>query len=272
MVDHRSSMTADPPPLPTLRLLRGTVPGGAAAQLALSQALLARVAGGSAPLLARLWVPEPTVAFGRVDTFRSGFDAAVALARDHGFEPVVRAPGGRAAAYHERSVVLELAAAEDDPRAGIGARFEAMAGLVVDALRGLDVDASQGELPGEYCPGRFSVLAGGVKLGGIAQRVVAGASLTGIAIVVEDGARVRSVLEDVSRALEYVFDPATAGAVADVAPGVTTADVEVAIEQALGARHALTDVEPDAGLLEAARVREPEHAPVMRSRSPRAAT
>ena len=266
MVDHPSVMTSSG--VPTLHLLRGAVPGSAALQLALSQAVLTRVAGGWAPLVARLYVPAPTVAFGRVDAFRPGFDAAAARAREHGFTPVVRAPGGRAAAYHERSVVLELAAAEDDPRAGIGGRFEGMAGLVVDALRGLGVDAAQGELPGEYCPGRFSVLAGGVKLGGIAQRVVAGASLTGIAIVVEDGARVRFVLEDVSRALEYVFDPATAGAVADVAPGVTTADVEAAIERALRDRYALTDVEPDAELVAAAVAREPEHAPVARSRGP----
>jgi octanoyl-[GcvH]:protein N-octanoyltransferase len=254
--------------LPTLHLLRGTVPGGAVAQLALSQALLNRVAAdGEAPLVARLYVPGPTVAFGRVDAFRPGFEAAVRVARDHGFEPVLRAPGGRAAAYHERSLVLELAAAEHDPRAGITDRFAAMAGLVVAALRGLGVDAVSGELPGEYCPGRFSVLAGGVKLGGIAQRVVAGASLVGIAVVVEDGARIRAVLEDVSRALEYDFDPTTAGAVADVAPGVATADVGAAIERALGARYALTWIEADPELLAAARAREPEHAPVARSRT-----
>jgi hypothetical protein len=75
------------------------------------------------------------------------------------------------------------------------------------------------------------------------------------------------VLEDVSRALEYVFDPATAGAVADVAPGIATPDVEVAIEQALGSSYAVTGIEADAELLTAAREREPEHAPVSRSRS-----
>ncbi len=268
------------PPLSSpLVLLRGTTPGGAAPQLALSQAVLDRVASGWAPVVsgwapvvARLYVPGPTVAFGRLDTFSPGFDAAVAAAREHGFEPVVRGPGGRAAAYHEGSLVVELAAADDDPRAAIGARYAAMADLVVEALRGLGVPAETGELPGEYCPGRYSVLAGGVKLGGIAQRVVAGASLTGIAIVVEEGARVRAVLEDVSRALEYAFDPATAGAVADVVPGITVADVESAVERTLRARHAVSVVELDAALLAAASAREAEHAPVARSRTAGART
>jgi lipoate-protein ligase A len=254
------------------------VPGGAATQLALSQAVLDRVADGArsgavgsawVPVAARLYVPGPTVAFGRLDTFQPGFDAAVAVAREHGFEPVVRGPGGRAAAYHEGSLVVELAAADADPRAAIGARYAAMADLVVEALRGLGVPAETGELPGEYCPGRYSVLAGGVKLGGIAQRVVAGASLTGIAIVVEAGARVRAVLEDVSRALEYEFDPATAGAVADVAPGMTTAGVEAAIVHALEDRYAVTITQPDPVLLTAAVARQPEHEPVARARTPR---
>jgi octanoyl-[GcvH]:protein N-octanoyltransferase len=264
MVDHPSVMTSSG--VPALHLLRGLVPGGAASQLAMSQALLERVGSGGPPLAARLYVPDPTVAFGRVDTFRPGFDAAVACSREHGFEPVLRAPGGRAAAYHERAVVLELVAADPDPRSRITDRFAGTADLVVGALRALGVPAVAGELPGEYCPGRFSVLAGGVKLGGIAQRVVAGASLTGIAIVVEDGARVRAVLEDVSRALDYVFDPATAGAVADVMPGVTAPDVETALLAALGARFELSVLEPDDALLTVAAARAAELAPVARTR------
>jgi lipoate-protein ligase A len=263
MVEDRSM----PPTSSPLVLLRGTLSGGAAIQAALSEALLDRVRTRFPPLAARLYVPGSTVAFGRMDTFQPGFASAAEAARAHGFEPVLRAPGGRAAAYHERSLVLELAAADEDPRAAIGARYAAMAELVVEALRGLGVPAATGELPGEYCPGRFSVLAGGVKLGGIAQRVVAGASLTGIAIVVEDGARVRSVLEDVSRALEYDFDPATAGAVADVTPGINVGDVEAALVEALAVRFAVVDIEPDAALLDAAAAREAEHKPVARSRT-----
>jgi lipoate-protein ligase A len=271
----RRAQTPDGAVTPDLLLVRGFAAAGAIRDLALSQALLERVAGRSgapdpvpgARAAARLYRPTPTVAFGRVDTFRPGFAESVEVARRHGFDPVVRAPGGRAAAYHERSLVLEIAIADPDPRAGIAGRFAAMADLVVEALRRLGVPATTGELPGEYCPGPFSVLAGGVKLGGTAQRVIAGGALTGIAVVVEDGARVRSVLEAVSGALDYAFDPATAGSVTDVVPGVTVADVERELERALAARYQVRAWEPDAALGAAAAEREAEHLPIARTRS-----
>jgi lipoate-protein ligase A len=251
---------------PELVLLRGSAGRGAVTELAVSHALLDRVASGWAPAAARLYVPAPTVAFGRVDAFRPEFEAAVEAARAHEFDPVLRAPGGRAAAYHEQSVVLELAVADADPRARIGDRFDLVADLVIGSLHGLDVPAERGELPREYCPGRFSVLAGGVKLGGIAQRVVGGASLTSIALVVGDGARVRAVLEDVSAALGYDFDPATAGAVADIHPGSTATDVEAALARALEARWSLRTHPLDERLLGEAGVREPAHRPEPRRR------
>ncbi len=250
------------PGRPDLLLFRDPAGGGAVRELAVSHALLDRVAGGWAPAAARLYIPGPTLAFGRVDAFRPGFDDAVAAAHAHGFDPVLRAPGGKAAAYHERSVVLELAYADAEPRARIGERFAVVADLVIGALVGLGVPAVAGELPGEYCPGRHSVLAGGVKLGGIAQRVVAGASLTSIALIVDDGARVRSVLEEVSAALDYAFDPATAGAVADVTPAISTAAVHGALEVALESAGRLRPIPIDDELRAAAAAREPEHRPV----------
>src|SRR3712207_7304772 len=61
-----------------------------------------------------------------------------------------------------------------DARSGTAARFTAMAELVRAALARLGVPAQVGELPGEYCPGAWSLHAGGVKLAGIAQRVITG--------------------------------------------------------------------------------------------------
>ena len=40
--------------------------------------------------LIRVYVPEPTVAFGQRDARLPGFAAAAAAARAHGFEPAVR--------------------------------------------------------------------------------------------------------------------------------------------------------------------------------------
>ena len=83
---------------------------------------------------------------------------------------------------------------DDEPRAGIHARFERTAGRLAAALARLGVDARVGEVAGEYCPGRYSVNArGAVKLAGIGQRVVGGGSHTGVVLVVEGERRINDV-------------------------------------------------------------------------------
>ena len=90
-----------------------------------------------------------------------------------------------------------------------------------------------GEIPGEYCPGEFSVYgsgpAGRIKLVGTAQRVVSGAWLFSSVIVVENSAPIRSVLTGTYAALGLDWDPATAGAAQDLVPDVTVDDVEDAV-------------------------------------------
>jgi lipoate-protein ligase A len=213
-----------------MRLLRASFPDRPELDAALGPALLR--APLEAPVL-RLGRPGPTVGFGRLDAIRPGFQAALVTARAHGFTPVLRAPGGHAAAYHHGSLLVELIAADDDPIPTMRARFAQMADTLAGALRSLGVDARVGPVPGEYCPGEFSVNAGGtVKLAGLAQRLVRRASMVGAEIVVEDGAPVRAVLADVYAALDLELDPATAAAVEDVAPGVTVDDVERAVTEA----------------------------------------
>jgi octanoyl-[GcvH]:protein N-octanoyltransferase len=199
--------------------------------------LLGRVASREIGATARLVRPSPTVAFGRLDARAPGFEAAAVAARAHGFAAVVRTVGGHAAAYTDAAVVYEEVTPTERLAVEVRERFEAMAELVAGALGSLGVDARIGEIAGEYCPGEWSVSAGGrVKLAGIAQRLVSRAALVSAVIVVGDGARVRAVLVDVYAALGLDWDPRTAGAVDDVAPGVT---VE-AVREALIARRGLT--------------------------------
>jgi lipoate-protein ligase A len=114
--------------------------------------------------------------------------------------------------------------------AGMQTRFEVAARLFADALRAVGVDARIGEIPGEYCPGAWTVSArGAIKLVGTAQRVVRGGSLLGAVVLVRGGARVRAVLEDVNAALGLAWDPATAGAAEDDVPGLTVDAVERAV-------------------------------------------
>jgi lipoate-protein ligase A len=213
-----------------VQLVRSGPAGSAALELAVSHALLMRVAARELPPTLRLYRPGPTVAFGKLDTLRPGYGAAVAAARSHGYEPVLRLPGGHAAAYHDVSVGIDVVYALDDPVPGTHDRFRAEGERLAGALATLGVDARVGEVPGEYCPGAYSVNARGrVKLVGTAQRLVRGGALLGASIVVGDGVGVRAVLRDVYAALELEWDDATAGAVDDEVPGVTLAAVEDAV-------------------------------------------
>jgi lipoate-protein ligase A len=229
-------------------------------ELAISHALLTRVAGGELPSTFRLYRPAPAVAFGKLDTLRPGFDAAVAAARAHGYEPVLRLPGGHAAAYHEQSLGLDLVWALKDPVPGTHDRFREEGERLAGVLAGLGVDARVGEVPGEYCPGAYSVNARGrVKLVGTAQRLVRGGALLGASVVVSGGEAIRAVVRDVYAALEIEWDEATAGAVDEEVPGVTLEAVERALVDAYG-----EPARPDEQTLALARRLEP----LRRVRSP----
>jgi lipoate-protein ligase A len=238
-----------------MRLLRAAFPDRPDVDAAFGEALLSSALGGPVLRVAR---PGPTVGFGRLDRIRPGFADAAVVARAHGFTPVLRTPGGHAAAYHHGSLLIELVAPDEDPVPGMQRRFAEMAETLVTALRSLGVDARIGPVEGEYCPGDHSVNAGGtVKLAGIAQRLVSRAWMVGAELVVEDGGPIRDVLVDVYSALGLDMDPATAAAVEDVAPGVTVDDVARAVVEAfpISSRMVLDD-----GLLAAAEARAAKHA------------
>lgn len=160
----------------------------------------------------RVLRPEPTVAFGRLDRLRPGYADAKEAAHRHGFAVLEREPGGHAAAYGAGSLVVE----QEGPGGldGIHRRFERSAATLVAALRGLGVDARLGPVPGEYCPGDYSVnVAGRAKIAGFAQRVRGQRYLIGINVTVDDADPVRAVLTDVYTALDLPFGPATVGQV-----------------------------------------------------------
>jgi octanoyl-[GcvH]:protein N-octanoyltransferase len=220
-----------------VRLLRAGFPDDPALDVAVGHALLERAARGEIEPTLRVYRPGPTCAFGRLDTLAPGFDAAVAAARAHRFTPVLRQPGGHAAAYDSGAVCLDHVRPEAEAIPQLQARFEAAGKLFAAALRAVGVDARVGEIPGEYCPGQWTVSArGAVKLVGTAQRLVRGGSLLGAVVLVRGGARVRAVLEEVNAALGLEWDPATAGAAEDEVPGLSVDAVERAVLDAYAAR------------------------------------
>jgi lipoate-protein ligase A len=238
-----------------------------ALEIAVTTALLEQVARGERGPTLRCYRPRPTVAFGRRDSFLPGFAAAVTAADRHGFAPVIRAQGGRAAAYGDVCLVIDEIVPDAASRIGIEDRFAREAQRDAEALRGLGVDARVGEVPGEYCPGTFTVNARGrTKLLGAAQRVIGGAWLLSTVVVVDGAAQLRRVLADVYDALELTWDPDTVGAVADEVSGVGVGEVEEAI---LGAYARQYRLEPDDALpgdvLAAARERIGRYLPSQRT-------
>jgi octanoyl-[GcvH]:protein N-octanoyltransferase len=239
----------------SLRVLSECFPGDPALDTAVSRATMRRVAAGELPETLRLARPARVVAFAKRDALAPGYPEAVAAARAAGFGSVLRLAGGRAAVFHEGTLELAHAVPDPDPRRGIHSRFEATAELIVRALRRLGVDARVGEVPGEYCPGRWSVNAAGErKLAGIGQRVISGGAHVGTVIVVDDAAAVRGVLEPVYAALDLAWDPATVGAV-----GRGWEEVRAAVLAEYAERFRLVEDVLDAETLELARTLAPEH-------------
>lgn len=223
-----------------MRVVEVGFPGRAAFDSAFSRALLEAVATGAAPETFRLYQPDDVLAFSGVDAATAGFGEAVAAARAAGFEPALRLAGGRAAVFHRETLAFAWTIPAPESREGIHARFAEIAAIVAAALRRLGVDARIGEVPGEYCPGEYSVNARGErKLMGVGQRVIRGAAHVGGVLVVDGSARVRAVLEPVYAAMEFPWRPDTTGSIADEIGPISLDVVAAAIEAELRVRHDL---------------------------------
>ena len=71
-----------------------------------------------------------------------------------------------------------------------------------------------GAVPGEYCPGAYSVNARGThKLMGVGQRLIRGAAHLGGVVVVDHAERVNLPLIPAYEALGYDWDPGATGAI-----------------------------------------------------------
>ena len=221
-----------------------------------------RVADGELPETLRIARPGTTVAFAKRDAVTDGYAEAVSAARGQRFDVTLRLAGGRAAVFHDGTMEIGHAVPEDEPRAGIHERFERTAGRLVGALRRLGVDARVGEVPGEYCPGRYSVNArGAVKLAGIGQRVVAGGSHTGVVLVVRGEGRINDVLRPVYDALGLVWAPEVTGSVETERPGTSWGEVREALLAEYARDYELVEAELDDATLAVARELAPEHRP-----------
>jgi lipoate-protein ligase A len=245
-----------------LTLATDSYPEHPALDVAVSHAVLDAVASGEIGPVLRLHVPGAVVAFGRSDRAHPGYPQAVRAALANGFGAVERLAGGTAAVFHEHTIAFALAMPEPDPKVGIEARFSTMAAIMVEAFDSLGIDARIGEVPGEYCPGRWSVNVGGtVKVMGVGQRLVRGAAHVGGVVVVDDGERIRDVLIPIYRALDIDWDPRTTGALADRAPGLDNEKVIEAIVASVSRRYEVVAGTFPQGVVDAAQGLLQEHLP-----------
>jgi lipoate-protein ligase A len=230
-----------------LRLIRHSFPDRPELSTAVSQTILRRVAAGELPPAIRIHRPGRELAFGRQDLASPGYQAAAEAARAAGFAAVERLAGGRAAVFHEGTIAIARAYADPQPPKRTYARFEEMAEVIVAALRGLGVDALVGEVPGEYCPGAYSVNArGATKLAGIGQRMIRGGAHMGGVVVASGGRQIAEVLVPVYEALELEWDQATSGSISEeLGREVDAGELEEALIAELGDRYELVDAELD---------------------------
>ncbi len=205
-----------------------------------SRGLLHAVAAGVAPPSLRVFRPGPTAAFGRIDALRPGYSAARSAAVSLGYVPVAREAGGRAAIYDSGSLIVEVFEPRGVELTGVEDRFETVASLLADAIGSVGLAVELGELPGEYCPGRFSLhLVDGPKVAGVAQRIVRGATMVAAVLTVRGGPALRHAVAKVYSALEEPVDPSAAGALSDRDPSVEVEEVLAAVVEAASERWAL---------------------------------
>ena len=224
----------------SLALVTESFPGRPAYDTAINHALLRQVAGGARPETLRLYSPDEVVLFSVLDRRNPGFAPAIAAAQARGCPSLLRLAGGSAALFHRQCLAFAWAIPEIRSADGIRARFEAITAIMQRALERVGVDARVGAVAGEYCPGEYSINAGGrIKLLGVGQRVIRGAAHVGGVLVVRDAARVRELLTPVYRELGQPFDPETAGAVEDCAPGISLEEMRQAVRAEFAAVRAL---------------------------------
>jgi len=225
-----------------------------------SDALLRRVGEGFLPETFRISTPGRVVAFGKQDRIAPGFGPATELARRYGFASVIRLPGGRAAVFHEQTISFSWTMPDPDPVRGIRRRFAETGTLITSALAEIGIAATVGEIPGEYCPGEFSVNHGGsTKLAGIGQRLTKGAAHVGGLLVVADAPSIREVLVPVYGTLDIEWDPSTVGALDDVLSGVGVSVAADALIDALAGVAPVFQSTLDAETLDLARTLAPSH-------------
>lgn len=242
-------------------MLSGQLTGDAPLDTAVSRAVLRRVSDGSLPETLQIGTPHRVIAFGKHDALADNFDRAVGIAGSHGYEPTIRIAGGRAVVFHEHVVRFAWTVPSPNPVGGMQERFVEVAQLVVGTLESFGIEGIMGELPDEYCPGRYSVHIPGVgKVMGSGQRLARRASQIAGLIVVRDSDAIIEVLQPVYAALGLRMDASVTGCLASVVD-VETEAVASRFTERIARGRPVTYSGVEAGTMALARELRLDHVP-----------
>jgi octanoyl-[GcvH]:protein N-octanoyltransferase len=185
---------------------------------------------GNSPGSLRLYRPHATAAFAPRDTTLPGYLEAAAAMRRLGFTPAERRAGGQLAVYDSSALIIDLVAPHEEPRNNVKDRFAQFSAALVNALKRFGVDARVGQVPGEYCPGDYSVNAGGtLKLAGLAQRIGRRGYHMGAVISVASSVASREAVATAYDLLGFPFAQESFGALQDVAMAASFVDLHAAL-------------------------------------------
>jgi octanoyl-[GcvH]:protein N-octanoyltransferase len=180
--------------------------------------------------------PRPTAAFSPQDTTHPDYEHIKERARSRGFEPIERGTGGRLTLFDENALGITIIAPHAEPHKHMLKRYEILSSAIAMALHKLGIDARVGELPNEYCPGKYSVNAEGrIKLVGVAQRMNQRCLQMGAIVSVTRSDKACAGIAEAYRAMGLNFDPKTYGAIADLRPSLTFAEVREAFVETVSA-------------------------------------
>lgn len=175
--------------------------------------------------------PPPAICFSRLDQLSPGYERARELTREMGLPAVKRISGGSAVAAHAGVLRIFLAAPHGPGDIAVRPRFSSMLSALSAALAALGVPVRAGQLPGEYCPGQFSLSHRGKKLVGMGQRSRRSAHHLCAMLSLSGSDLTASRLQPVYGALGRSFDPGRVGDLESL--GVARRDAEQAVLQSL---------------------------------------
>lgn len=141
-------------------------------QVDIDELLLESIDNAQHQAVIRIWSNSPSLVVSRREQHWSGFTAAAERLKSLGHDMVLRRTGGTAVVHSPQ--VLNFTLCYHLPAASlfsVNASYRLLNRQLIRFLDSIGIAATEGEIAGAYCPGRFDIVSDGRKLAGTAQRV-----------------------------------------------------------------------------------------------------